>query len=99
MRDLDFFVNLVITGGSPPTCRVGGCFVGSVGALNSLLAGFKPSVKSTSRFVQGKSYLDAMKYLNSNPMQAALTVAKETKLPAEVVYLYNGPNGMVTFDT
>ncbi|GAB3908787.1 ABC transporter substrate-binding protein [Kibdelosporangium lantanae] len=45
------------------------------------------------------SLVDATNYLNSNPMQAALTVAKETKLPAEVVYLYNGPNGMVTFDT
>jgi len=58
----ELWTNMVITGGSPPTCRVGGCFVGSVGALNSILAGFKPSAKPSSRFVQAKSYLDAMKY-------------------------------------
>ncbi|MCE7006258.1 hypothetical protein LWC34_25960 [Kibdelosporangium philippinense] len=48
-------------------------------------------------FLQAQT--DATQYLNSNPMAAALSVAKQTKLPAEVVYLYNGPNGMVTFDT
>lgn len=46
-----------------------------------------------------RAQIDATNYLNSNPMQAALMVAKQTKLPPEVVYLYNGPNGMVTFDT
>jgi FAD/FMN-containing dehydrogenase len=58
----ELWTNLVITGGSPPTCRVGGCFVGSAGELNSVLAGFKPAAKSMSRSVQEKSYLDAMKY-------------------------------------
>jgi NitT/TauT family transport system substrate-binding protein len=40
----------------------------------------------------------ATQYLYAHPMQAALTVAKATGLPPEVVYLYNGPNGVVTFD-
>jgi NitT/TauT family transport system substrate-binding protein len=46
-----------------------------------------------------KAQIDATQYLNSDPMAAAQSVAKQTKLPVEVVYLYNGPNGMVTFDT
>ncbi|WIX87238.1 ABC transporter substrate-binding protein [Amycolatopsis sp. DG1A-15b] len=41
---------------------------------------------------------DATDYLHAHPMDAALKVATATKLPAEVVYLYNGAGGMVTFD-
>ncbi|MCP2299877.1 NitT/TauT family transport system substrate-binding protein [Nocardia amikacinitolerans] len=37
-------------------------------------------------------------YLNSNPLAAAQRVAEITGLPAEVVYLYNGPHGLVSFD-
>ncbi|MFC4128027.1 ABC transporter substrate-binding protein [Nocardia rhizosphaerae] len=37
-------------------------------------------------------------YLNQNPLAAALQVAEATGLPPEVVYLYNGPNGLVNFD-
>ena len=41
---------------------------------------------------------DATDYLHAHPMEAAQKVADATKLPAEVVYLYNGAGGMVTFD-
>ncbi len=41
---------------------------------------------------------DATDYLHAHPMDAAQKVASATKLPAEVVYLYNGAGGMVTFD-
>ncbi|GGN21946.1 NitT/TauT family transport system substrate-binding protein [Actinoplanes campanulatus] len=41
---------------------------------------------------------DATEFLWKNPVQAAEIVAKETGLPAEVVYLYNGANGIATFD-
>lgn len=41
---------------------------------------------------------DATDYLHAHPMDAALKVATATKLPPEVVYLYNGAGGMVTFD-
>jgi FAD/FMN-containing dehydrogenase len=60
----ELWSNLVITGGSPPTCRVGGCFVGTAAALNAQLSGLlgKTSAKPTSRLVQAKSYLDAMRY-------------------------------------
>ncbi|MGW8327032.1 ABC transporter substrate-binding protein [Streptomyces sp. NPDC055897] len=36
--------------------------------------------------------------LRAQPVAAAESVAKETGLPAEVVYLYNGANGIATFD-
>ncbi|MFE1546083.1 ABC transporter substrate-binding protein [Streptomyces sp. NPDC058718] len=36
--------------------------------------------------------------LRSRPVAAAESVAKETGLPAEVVYLYNGAQGIATFD-
>jgi len=37
-------------------------------------------------------------YLHSFPLQAAINVANSTGLPAEVLYLYNGPNGIASFD-
>ncbi|MFF5447778.1 ABC transporter substrate-binding protein [Streptomyces sp. NPDC012888] len=40
----------------------------------------------------------ATDYLRERPVAAAESVAKETGLPAEVVYLYNGANGIATFD-
>jgi NitT/TauT family transport system substrate-binding protein len=45
-----------------------------------------------------QAQLDATAYLNAHPMEAALKVASATGLAPEVVYLYNGPNGLVTFD-
>ncbi|MEU7034501.1 ABC transporter substrate-binding protein [Streptomyces sp. NPDC046237] len=40
----------------------------------------------------------ATDHLRQQPVAAAESVAKETGLPAEVVYLYNGANGIATFD-
>ncbi|MCX5387030.1 ABC transporter substrate-binding protein [Streptomyces sp. NBC_00083] len=40
----------------------------------------------------------ATDYLRAKPVAAAESVAKETGLPAEVVYLYNGADGIATFD-
>jgi len=37
-------------------------------------------------------------YLNAQPIPAARTVARITGLPLSVVYLYNGPTGIATFD-
>jgi NitT/TauT family transport system substrate-binding protein len=42
--------------------------------------------------------IDATQYLHEHPLQAAQQVARATGLPAEVVYLYNGLNGIATFD-
>lgn len=60
----ELWSTMVISAGSPPSCRVGGCFVGSSAKLNRLLdalvrtAGVRPSARSVST----KSYLDAMRY-------------------------------------
>jgi NitT/TauT family transport system substrate-binding protein len=40
----------------------------------------------------------ATDYIHENPMESALTVSEITELDAEVVYLFNGPGGIVTFD-
>ena len=45
-----------------------------------------------------QAQIDASRLLWSRPLEAAQIVAKETGLPPEVVYLYNGANGIATFD-
>jgi NitT/TauT family transport system substrate-binding protein len=49
-----------------------------------------------------QAFLDAMRdttdYVNAHPFEAAQRVASITGIKPEVVYLYNGPNGLVTFD-
>ncbi|MER6198166.1 ABC transporter substrate-binding protein [Streptomyces sp. NPDC001586] len=45
-----------------------------------------------------KAQRKATDHLRAEPVAAAESVAKETGLPAEVVYLYNGANGIATFD-
>jgi FAD/FMN-containing dehydrogenase len=56
----EMWTNCVVSGGSPPSVRVGGCFVGSTAQCEQQLTrlGLSPS----SRFVTGKSYMDAMRY-------------------------------------
>jgi NitT/TauT family transport system substrate-binding protein len=48
------------------------------------------------------AFIRAMKattdYMIANPLKAALRVSELTGIEPEVVYLYNGPNGLVTFD-
>lgn len=46
-----------------------------------------------------EAQIEATAYLHEHPMEAAQIVAEETGLPVEVVYLYNGRNGVSTFDT
>ncbi|THA73868.1 transporter substrate-binding domain-containing protein [Streptomyces sp. A0642] len=41
----------------------------------------------------------ATEYLHRHPVAASESVAKATGLPAEVVHLYNGAQGIATFDT
>ncbi|MGB8404066.1 MAG: ABC transporter substrate-binding protein [Mycobacterium sp.] len=45
-----------------------------------------------------QSQLDATNFQNESPLDAARIVADRSGLPAEVVYLYNGPGG-TSFDT
>ncbi|MEE3851656.1 ABC transporter substrate-binding protein [Gordonia sp. LSe1-13] len=41
---------------------------------------------------------ETTEYITAEPMQAALRVSEITGIEPEVVYLYNGPNGLVSFD-
>jgi FAD/FMN-containing dehydrogenase len=61
----ELWSNCVVSGTSSPTCRVGGCYVGPQGGLDPLLDRLvsAAATRPTSRTVQGKSYLDAMKYM------------------------------------
>jgi NitT/TauT family transport system substrate-binding protein len=45
-----------------------------------------------------ESVKDTSDYLNTHPLAAALRVGAITGIEPEVTYLYNGPNGLVTFD-
>ncbi|WP_405982547.1 ABC transporter substrate-binding protein [Streptomyces sp. NBC_00158] len=45
-----------------------------------------------------KAQRRATDHLRERPVASAEAVGKETGLPAEVVYLYNGANGIATFD-
>ncbi|MGH3762798.1 FAD-binding oxidoreductase [Actinophytocola sp.] len=56
----ELWTNCVVSAGSPPSVRVGGCFVGSTGDCEAQLA--RLGLAASSRFVTGKSYLDAMRY-------------------------------------
>ncbi|WP_328671620.1 ABC transporter substrate-binding protein [Streptomyces sp. NBC_00322] len=44
-----------------------------------------------------RAQAEATDYLNKQPVAAAESVAEATGLPPEVVYLYNGSNGIATF--
>ncbi|WP_405487925.1 ABC transporter substrate-binding protein [Nocardia sp. NBC_00511] len=44
-----------------------------------------------------QAQIDATDYIHQHPLDAAESVAKDTGLPPEVVYLYNGPGG-TSFD-
>jgi NitT/TauT family transport system substrate-binding protein len=46
-----------------------------------------------------RAEVQATQYIWHNPLPAAQTVAAASGLAPEVVYLYNGPNGIATFDT
>jgi NitT/TauT family transport system substrate-binding protein len=45
-----------------------------------------------------QAQIQATTYLHEHPVEAAERVAKATGLPPEVVYLYNGRDGISTFD-
>jgi NitT/TauT family transport system substrate-binding protein len=45
-----------------------------------------------------RAQIEATDFLHQHPLQAAETVAEQSGLPPEVVYLYNGRGGVATFD-
>ncbi|WP_433673074.1 FAD-binding oxidoreductase [Nocardia sp. CA-136227] len=60
----EFWSTLGISAGSPPTCRINGCYVGSESNMNALLDKLVAATKTqpSNRYSISKDYLSAMKY-------------------------------------
>ncbi|WP_040807501.1 FAD-binding oxidoreductase [Nocardia concava] len=60
----EFWSTLGISAGSPPTCRINGCYVGSESNLNALVDKLVAATKTqpTNRYSLSKDYLSAMMY-------------------------------------
>ncbi|HEU5106983.1 MAG TPA: BBE domain-containing protein, partial [Micromonosporaceae bacterium] len=78
----ELWSNCVLSAGSPPTCRVGGCFVGTPAGLEPVLAGL--GVRPAGKTVQGKDFLGAMRYFAGGESDRATFVASSRMLPAAV---------------
>ncbi|WP_033384025.1 FAD-binding oxidoreductase [Kibdelosporangium aridum] len=78
----ELWSNIILVGGAQaPSCEVSGCFVGSPGELNGLLAGLK--VRPSSRVVQAKEYLDGMRFFAGSSQRQSF-VASSRMLPGPV---------------
>ena len=96
----ELWANLVLSGGSPVACRVGGCYVGGASGLNTLLnnlianAGAQP----TQRIVRSLGYLAAMQYFSgSENRQSFVASSRIITSPvdaAKVVQLAEAHQGM-----
>ncbi|MEV7091612.1 FAD-binding oxidoreductase [Amycolatopsis sp. NPDC051045] len=96
----ELWANLVLSGGSPVQCRVGGCYVGGTAGLNTLLnnlttnAGARP----TQRVVKSLDYLGAMKYFEgSSNRQSFVASSRIITTPvdaAKLVAVADGRPGM-----
>ncbi|HEX8866237.1 MAG TPA: FAD-dependent oxidoreductase [Lentzea sp.] len=89
----ELWSNVVIRGGAQPTCRVGGCFIGSVGDLAALLNGLPAPA---NRFIQPQSYSEAVRYFAGSGIEHESFVASSRVVrepiadPAKAVDLMNG---------
>lgn len=68
----ELWSNVVVRGGAQPSCRIGGCFIGSVGALAALVNQLPAPVQ---RFIQPKSYAEATQYFAGGPIDRESAVA------------------------
>jgi FAD/FMN-containing dehydrogenase len=92
----ELWANLVLSGGSPVQCRVGGCYVGGVSGLNTLLnnlvtnSGARPTQRTTKSF----DYLGAMNFFSgSSNRQSFVASSRIITTPvdaAKVVALAEG---------
>ncbi len=79
----ELWSNCVVSAGSPPSCRVGGCFVGPPGALAPLVDELVTRVGTapTQRTVSQRGYLDAMRYFagcSTKPVEQCRQAAPST---------------------
>ncbi|MEV6235291.1 FAD-binding oxidoreductase [Lentzea sp. NPDC051838] len=89
----ELWSNLVVRGGAQPTCRVGGCFIGSVGDLAALVSGLPAPA---NRFIQPQSYAESVQYFAGSGIEHESFVASSRIVrepiadPARAVALMNG---------
>ncbi|MFD9704458.1 FAD-binding oxidoreductase [Lentzea sp. NPDC059081] len=89
----ELWANVNIRGGAQPTCRVGGCFIGSVSGLASLLSGLPAPA---DRFLQPQGYSGAVKYFAGTGVEHESFVASSRIVrepigdPARAVALMKG---------
>lgn len=79
----ELWSNCVASAGDPPSCRVGGCFVGTTAALNPLLDSLvrRVGVQPTARTAATMGYLEAMQYFagcESKPVDQCRTATPTT---------------------
>jgi FAD/FMN-containing dehydrogenase len=97
----ELWSNIVISGGSPAQCRVGGCFVGGTAELAPLLDALvaKAGVQPTSRLLQAKSYAATMQYFSGSENRQTFAassriISKPLDDPARLVAVMNGRQGV-----
>ncbi|MET9224211.1 FAD-binding oxidoreductase [Lentzea sp. NPDC003310] len=89
----ELWSNVVVRGGAQPSCRIGGCFVGSAGELATLL---KALPAPAERFLQPQTYAQATQYFAGGPIARESAVASSRVLreplddPAQAVALLEG---------
>ncbi len=97
----ELWANLNVSGGSDPSCRVAGCFVGPRSActplLDSLVA--RADVQPNRRTVEARDYFDAMRFFSGRPDRESFVASSRvltapTADPGGVVALLAGHSGM-----
>ncbi|MFJ8961560.1 FAD-binding oxidoreductase [Lentzea sp. NPDC102401] len=89
----ELWSNVVVRGGAQPSCRIGGCFIGSVSDLAALLGGLPAPA---SRFIQPQTYAEATQYFAGGPIARESAVASSRVVrepisdPAKAVNLLAG---------
>jgi hypothetical protein len=102
----ELWSNCVVSAGSPPTCRIGGALIGDETRCKELL---KTLPRASSVLIQGKGYLNAMRYFGGCSEQcpsgrasftASSRIITEPLDPAALVNLLEGRTKLdVLFDS
>ncbi|WP_431987163.1 FAD-binding oxidoreductase [Streptomyces griseoflavus] len=97
----DMWANLRISGGSPPTCRIAGCFVGPSTTCHPLLDDLvlRAGVVPTGRTVQDRDYFSGMRFFAGKPLRESFVASSRilttpTSDPQAVTNLFTGRTGI-----
>ncbi|WP_103353366.1 FAD-binding oxidoreductase [Amycolatopsis sp. CA-128772] len=97
----ELWANLVLSGGAPVQCRVGGCYVGGAAGLNTLLNNLttNAAARPTQRVVKSLDYLGAMKYFEgSSNRQSFLASSRIITAPVDAAKLVAVTDGRAGTD-